>query len=70
MDGTTVSVLSFAITLLLFLPLYFLPAFIAYRRRHANRAPILLTTLFFGWTTIGWVIALIWSFSANKEKPE
>ena len=38
---------------------YFLPALIAALRRHHNQNAIFLTNLFFGWTVIGWVVALI-----------
>lgn len=55
--------------------LYFLPAFVAWWRFHPNKAPILIINLFFGWTLLGWVICLAWSFSqiktvANKKAPE
>ena len=39
---------------------YFLPALIAALRRHHNQNAIVLTNLLFGWTVIGWVVALIW----------
>ena len=45
----------------------FAPAVIAAMRGHPNAAPIFLVVLFFGWTTIGWLIALVWSFSAIQE---
>lgn len=48
----------------LFLIPYFLPAFIAYSRRHPQRAAIALTDLFLGWTCLGWIVALIWSATA------
>jgi len=47
------------------LALYFLPSIIAWRRNHNNENPIILTNLFFGWTFIGWIACLIWSFSDN-----
>ena len=40
---------------------YFLPSFNAMSRKHKNRDAILLVNLFFGWTVLGWLIALIWS---------
>lgn len=43
---------------------YFLPTFIASRRRHPNGTSIFLLNLFLGWTFIGWLVALIWSASA------
>jgi hypothetical protein len=47
--------------------LYFVPAVWAHHRHHRNENAILLTTLFFGWTCIGWVIALIWASSDNVQ---
>ena len=50
---------------------YLTPSFIAAIRRHRNYIPIQLFNLFFGWTIIGWLAALIWSFTdntANQEK--
>ena len=43
---------------------YFLPAFIAFRRKHHNRFAILALNLLLGWTFLGWVAALIWSLTA------
>ncbi len=40
-----------------------IPAIIAFSRRHANAVPIALTGILFGWTLIGWGVALIWSFT-------
>lgn len=41
--------------------LYFLPTIIAAKRRHQNDAAIFIINAFFGWTFLGWVIALTWS---------
>lgn len=46
----------------------FLPTFIAYWRAHPNRVPILLLNIFFGWTILGWVAALIWACLALPER--
>ena len=43
------------------LPIYFLPAIIAFWRHHHQVVPILLLNLFLGWTFVGWVVALVWS---------
>ena len=50
------------------LGLYFLPAIIAKRRGHHNSVAIFLTNLFFGWTFIGWVAALIWAATAIRKE--
>jgi hypothetical protein len=44
--------------------IYFLPAFVAFRRGHPSRWAILLVNLFFGASIVGWIIALIWALSA------
>jgi hypothetical protein len=46
---------------LLALLVYFMPTFIAHRRAHPRKIPILLVNLFLGWTGIGWIAALIWA---------
>ncbi|MBT4207143.1 superinfection immunity protein [Candidatus Woesearchaeota archaeon] len=46
--------------------LYFLPSLIASKRKHLNATSITLTNFLLGWTFLGWVIALIWSFSNNR----
>jgi hypothetical protein len=43
---------------------YVLPTFIAFRRQHPNRWPILLINVVFGATVLGWVAALIWALHA------
>ena len=44
---------------------YFLPTLIAISREHSNVSSIALCNFFFGWTFVGWVISLVWSFSDN-----
>jgi hypothetical protein len=52
------------IHLLIFLGMYFLPALIAGHRHLPERTAITMLNLFFGWTCIGWIIALIWAITA------
>lgn len=52
----------FILLLLLGIAIYFLPAIIAYKKKHANRTIILIINIIFGWTFIGWVGCLVWSF--------
>lgn len=49
------------------LAIYFLPAINAHDRSHHQFTPILLVNLFFGWTILGWILALIWSTSAIRK---
>jgi hypothetical protein len=58
-----------AFYLLLGLTLYLLPTIIAIQRKHHNRRSICFTNVFFGWSFIGWVLALIWGLSSPKAPP-
>lgn len=59
MSGTVFAWVFFLVAALL----YFLPSFVAFRRRHHQRVPILLVNLFLGATGLGWLAALVWSFT-------
>jgi hypothetical protein len=47
--------------------LYFLPTIIG--RHKADAMGIFLVNLLFGWTVIGWMIALIWACAAESCAP-
>lgn len=55
--------LIFALIAAIVLEIYFLPTTIADNKRHKNTAAILVVNLFFGYTIIGWVIALVWALT-------
>lgn len=57
------------LAVVLALTVYFLPAIIGMVRRHVNAVPVFLTNLYFGWTVVGWIVALIWSLSAGTYQP-
>lgn len=59
-----------AITAVVVLIVYFLPAINGYSKRHRSRAMILALNFFLGWTLIGWVVALAWSASNAKDDPD
>ena len=48
--------------------IYFLPVITAHSRRHHNTTAIFILTFFLGWSFVGWVIALVWSFTAAEAK--
>jgi uncharacterized membrane protein YhaH (DUF805 family) len=48
--------------LVLAVVVYFLPALIAFIRRHRDRIPIAILTLLVGWSGIGWLAMLVWAF--------
>ncbi|MDE1161113.1 MAG: superinfection immunity protein [Acidobacteriaceae bacterium] len=56
----------FAICLLPFGAIHFLPTIIALLRDTRGKFGIFMINLFFGWTVIGWVIAL---FLALRNEP-
>lgn len=51
---------------ILLLVIYFLPTIIAAIRSHNNGFSIFLLNLLLGWTVLGWIFALIWSFSNSR----
>ncbi|HAN96989.1 MAG TPA: superinfection immunity protein [Planctomycetaceae bacterium] len=45
------------------LVIYFIPLMVALLRGHHNTLAIGALNVFLGWTFLGWVIALVWSFT-------
>lgn len=56
------------VVLLLVGVLYFLPAVIASRRSLPNKNSVFIVNLFFGWTFVGWVVALAWAVSGTPSQ--
>ncbi|CAL8475561.1 superinfection immunity protein [Caballeronia sp. S22] len=48
--------------------IYFFPAIIAYRRNNPDLFEIALFNLFFGWSAMGWVGALVWAHQITLRK--
>lgn len=48
--------------------IYMLPAVVAMMRSHRNTAAITVLTVLLGWTMLGWVVALVWAFTANTSE--
>jgi len=48
--------------------IYFVPSFIAGMRGHQNALAIFILNLLLGWSFLGWIAALVWSFTA-VERP-
>ena len=62
------------IALIPFIAIYFLPTIVAFTRHHQNRLAICLINIFLGYTFVGWLVAMIWSFthvenSGERERP-
>ena len=52
------------VLVLVSIPVYFAPSFIAVAREHHQLAAIVALNLFLGWTFLGWVISLVWALTA------
>lgn len=50
-----------------FIICYLIPIGVAYSRGHRNTPAISALCILLGWTTIGWVIAFIWSLTSNTK---
>jgi T4 superinfection immunity protein len=48
--------------------LYLGPALVAFLRHHPSRLGIAVLNLLLGWTFIGWIAALVWAFSDNRDR--
>jgi hypothetical protein len=44
---------------------YFLPSWVAHKRKHHQYNAIATLNLLLGWTLLGWVAALIWAMTAT-----
>ena len=59
--------LLFALLLLPFGAIHFLPTIIAALRHSRHVVGIFLLNLFLGWTVVGWVVALIWAITSEPK---
>lgn len=50
-----------------FVTLYFVPAIVAFSRKHNSKVAILVVNFVFGWSLVGWIIALVWACTRNTE---
>ncbi|MGC1287889.1 MAG: superinfection immunity protein [Streptosporangiaceae bacterium] len=57
------------VVLLALLAAYFLPAFIATRRKVPHAASVVVINVFLGWTMIGWVVALAMACRDTRPQP-
>jgi cytoskeletal protein RodZ len=55
--------MAYLVGLIVILGLYFLPVIVSLVRKTGNAVAVALVCFFFGWTGIGWIIALIMAFS-------
>ncbi|MEM5490874.1 superinfection immunity protein [Enterobacter cloacae] len=58
------------LVILFLLAVYLLPSINAFNRWHKDKKAVLALNLFLGWTAIGWIGSLIWSFTGPNLKKE
>jgi len=49
------------------LTIYFIPSIVAVVRKKRDRWAILVLNFFLGWTSIGWVVALVWACCHDRK---
>ncbi len=77
MEPTSLNVTNVIFAGVLALPIYLLPAIVAFFREHRNKWAVFVLNLFLGWTFAFWVLALVWAvikvptlhFVATPEPP-
>lgn len=60
--------LLFLFFMLIFVSIYFIPAFVAIGRKHVHVLQITILNAFLGWSFIAWVAALIWATTNHTER--
>ncbi len=60
--------MEFWIWALLIIALYFAPTITAYDKKKKNTGAIFALNFFLGWTLVGWVVALVWATTVEKEE--
>lgn len=53
---------------LLLIGFYLGPTIIAMLNKHHNTPAIFVLNLLLGWTILGWIVALVWSFTSPPPK--
>ena len=54
--------------MLLFIAIYYVPSFVAIKRKHVHVLQITILNTFLGWSFIPWVAALIWATTNNIDE--
>jgi len=56
--------------LIIVLLLYFVPSVVGFVRDHHNKWAIFALNLLLGWTFLGWIGGLVWSFTRPSPQPQ
>ena len=54
--------------LCLFGLLYFAPSIVAHNWKHRNTTAIVVLNVFAGWTVVGWIVALVWACTVDRQR--
>lgn len=54
--------------LLAWFVLYWLPTIVAVVRHNHSALGVAVLNFFFGWTGVGWILALIWALAASPNE--
>lgn len=46
----------------------FIPWFVALHRDHNAKLGVFVSSLFFNWTLLGWVLNLVWACNSNTKE--
>ena len=68
MDETQTIIILMIIAAFIGIIIHFIPTIIAFKRDAASRWIIFLVNLFFGWTVVVWLVALIWACEGRTNK--
>ena len=55
------------IIIAIFIPIYFAPSWIAWKKNHKQQDAIVILNIFGGWLIIGWIAAIVWAFIDQKS---
>jgi cytochrome c biogenesis protein CcdA len=47
--------------------IYFIPSIVAISRDHPSKGAVIILNILLGWTFIGWVVAIVWSFTNPNQ---
>ena len=63
LDSTTTVLMLIAVVFI-----YMLPTLIAFGREHRRRMDVTVVNILFGWTLIGWLLAIVWALRNPTER--
>ena len=62
--------LAILVTVMMIIPLYFLPSMIAIARKHRALWGIIIVNALTAWTFAGWVICMVWAIFGSSRRSD